>query len=153
MRLPPGTAILALVLALAAAFLSVPAHAIEDTEKALFGPIGVTGGQVVRVSMYAYGDPNDLPWDFVVDFFNVDGKLVQTIKRSQAPGVIGIADIAFGNPDERSGRRTLRVEIVAVNPQPDPPGAWSATLEVFDKSTGRTTVLLGGADTGYDMAP
>ena len=38
----------------------------------------------------------------------------------------------------------MRMEI---NPQPDPPGKWAVTLEVVDRLTGRTTLLLGGPDT------
>ena len=44
-------------------------------------------------------------------------------------------------------RRTFRAEIVGFNPQPDPPGKWAVTLEVVDRLTGRTSLLLGNPDT------
>jgi hypothetical protein len=67
------------------------------------------------------------------------------------PGVTGSVDVSVGNPNEfpadRLGRRTLRAEIAGFNPQPDPPGSYSATLEVYGLLTGRTSILLGGPDT------
>jgi hypothetical protein len=42
--------------------------------------------------------------------------------------------------------RTFRAEIVGFNPQPDPPGKWAATLEVVERLTGRTTLLIGNPD-------
>src|SRR4029453_9798030 len=54
----------------------------------------------------------------------------------------------IGNPDifpvDRFGRRTLRAEIVGFNPQPDPPGAYFATVEIYNLLTGATRVLRGG---------
>jgi hypothetical protein len=38
------------------------------------------------------------------------------------------------------------VEIVGFNPQPDPPGKWAVTLEVVDRITGRTNLLIGNPD-------
>ena len=56
-------------------------------------------------------------------------------------------------PPDSFGRRTLRAEIVGFNPQPDPPGHWFATLEVFGAVSGRTSVFLGGPDTLPNTAP
>jgi hypothetical protein len=50
-------------------------------------------------------------------------------------------------------RRTFRAEIVGFNPQPDPPGRWAVTLEVVDRLTGRTSLLLGGPDTLPALSP
>ena len=38
-------------------------------------------------------------------------------------------------------------EIVGFNPQPDPPGRYTATFEVYSLVTGYTSILLGGLDT------
>ena len=38
-------------------------------------------------------------------------------------------------------------EIVGFNPQPDPPGRYTATFEVYSLVTGYTSILLGGPDT------
>jgi hypothetical protein len=140
---------LAALVAAAALWLTAPAHAIQDAEKALFGPITVTRGEGVRVSMYAVSDPTmtptpqEAPWDFVVRFFNARGRLVHERRLQLAPGLIGVVDIAIQDPDQfppdASGRRTLRAEVVGFNPQPDPPGAYFATLELF----GRTHMLIG----------
>ena len=71
-----------------------------------------------------------------------------TIARS--PGVIGSVELAV--QDERNlilsplSRRTFRAEIVGFNPQPDPPGKWAVTLEVVDRVTGRTTLVIGNPD-------
>jgi hypothetical protein len=40
----------------------------------------------------------------------------------------------------------MRAEIVGFNPQPDPPGKWSATLEVYNLLTAHTSLLLGLPD-------
>jgi hypothetical protein len=64
-----------------------------------------------------------------------------------------IGSVALAVQDEenatatRLSRRTFRAEIVGFNPQPDPPGKWAVTLEVVDRLTGRTSLLLGGPDT------
>ncbi len=50
-------------------------------------------------------------------------------------------------PADRLGRRTLRAEIVGFNPQPDPPGKYAATLEVYSQLTGHTSLLIGNPDT------
>ena len=41
----------------------------------------------------------------------------------------------------------MRAEIVGFNPQPDPPGKYAATLEVYSLLTGHTSLLIGGPDT------
>ena len=62
-------------------------------------------------------------------------------------GSFEVPPIVFDNlPVERLGRRTMRAEIVGFNPQPDPPGKWSATLEVYNLLTGHTRLLLGLPD-------
>lgn len=111
------------------------ARAIQDSEKALFGPIGVVPGQVVRVNVHAIGDPNIAPWVFVVQVLDPQGNLVKESRLERAPGRIGSADFTLRDlasiPPDSHGRRTLRAEIVGFNPQPDPPGVWFTTLEVF----------------------
>jgi hypothetical protein len=145
------------VAALAVVGSAAPAYAFQDGEKALFGPIGVTRGQMVRLSVYGIGNPDSAPWDFVVRVFNVRGEKVREIRLQRAPGVPGFADVAFQDseefPPDIFGRRTMRAEIVGFNPQPDQPGAWAATLEVFDPRTGRTSVFIGNPDAVPIAAP
>ena len=128
------------------------ALAIQDSEdKVLFGPIAVARDQAARVNVYAIGNPDERPWEFAVRIFNRRGVLAQERRFQIAPGVIGSVEIAIQDeenfPSDRLGRRTLRAEIVGFNPQPDPPGAYATTLEVYSPATGRTNILLGGPDT------
>jgi hypothetical protein len=84
--------------------------------------------------------------------FDRRGTLVQERRLQLAPGVIGSVELAVQDEENRLlavplSRRTFRAEIVGFNPQPDPPGKWAVTLEVVDRLTGRTSLLLGGPDT------
>jgi hypothetical protein len=135
------------------------ALAIQDSEdKILFGPLGVGAGQGARINVYGLGPsslggtvpPPTVPWEFTVRVFNRRGDVVQERQFQVASGAIASFEISIGNPDtfpvDRLGRRTLRAEIVGFNPQPDPPGKFAATLEVYSQLTGHTNSLLGGLD-------
>lgn len=134
------------------------ASAIQDSEdKVWFGPVGIAPGERALLSVYAIGnpdvigDPDITPWHFVVRVFDRRGALVQERRLELARGVIGSVEVAVQDeeyiPGTRLGRRTFRAEIVGFNPQPDPPGKWAVTLQVVDRLTGRTSLLLGGPDT------
>jgi hypothetical protein len=148
----------ALVLLVGAALGSVGDHplAVQPGTKVLFGPVGVARHAGVRVNVYAIGNPdiidsNDLPRDFMLRIFNRSGEVAHEQRLRLAPGVTRSIESNIGNPDifpvDRLGRRTLRADIVGFNPQPDPPGAYFATLEVYNLDTRGTSVLLGGPDT------
>jgi len=128
---------------------SQPAFAIRNSEMALFGPVGIARGQILRISTYGIGNPNDLPWTFLVRVLDADGAPVTERRLELRPGVTGFVDIRLPDtiPTTAVARRTLRAEIVGFNPQPDPPGEWFTTLEVINARTGRTAILLGGPDT------
>jgi len=119
--------------------------------KVQFGPVGIGVGQGARLNVYAIGNPNDMPWSFSVQVVNSRGEVVQQRTFRVVPGAIGSFEIALDDaerlPADRLGRRTLRAEIVGFNPQPDPPSSYVATFEIYNRRTGRTTVLLGGPDT------
>lgn len=134
------------------------ALAIQDSEdKVLFGPFGIAAGQRALVNIYAIGNPvvignpDENPWNFVVRLFDRRGTLVQERPLQLAAGVIGSVELAVQDPEYTIAvplsRRTFRAEIVGFNPQPAPPGKWAVTLEVVDRLTGRTSLLLGGPDT------
>jgi hypothetical protein len=135
------------------------AMAIQDSEdKVWFGPVGITPGERALVNVYAVGNPdivgnpNEHPWEFVVRIFNRRGEVVQERRLQLATGAIGSAEVAVQDGENAGisiplARRTFRAEIVGFNPQPDPPGKWAATLEVVNRLTNRTTLLLGGPDT------
>ena len=147
-----------LALLAAPLFLFSPrALAIQDSEdKVWFGPVGITPGERALVNVYAIGNPdvignpNETPWTFVVRVFDLRGTLVQEQKLQLAAGVIGSVAVAIQDeeyiPGTRLSRRTFRAEIVGFNPQPDPPGKWAATLEVVDRLTLRTSLLVGNPD-------
>ena len=133
------------------------AGAIQDSEdKVWFGPVGITPGERALVNIFAVGNPNEIgnpdetPWDFVVRVFDRRGTMIQERRLQLAPGVIGSVELAV--QDERNlilspfSRRTFRAEIVGFNPQPDPPGKWAVTLEVVDRVSGRTTLVIGNPD-------
>ena len=150
-RLVRTTVVLAL-LAIPLSLFGPRGLAIVGPEyKVLFGPIGVGAGQGARVNVYVIGNPNESPWEFTVRIFNRRGEAVQERKFRVAPGAIASFEVNIGNPDifpvDRLGRQTLRAEIVGFNPQPDPPGKYTATFEVYSLTTGHTSILLGGPDT------
>jgi hypothetical protein len=146
-------------------FNSRAARAVSDERlKVLFGPVGLTRVDVLRVNVYGIidpnqiGDPNEigdpnLLWQFEVKIFDATGRLAKTSRLGPvAPGATAFSDFAISDeeylpPRDRFGRRTYRVEIVGFNPQPDPPGAYAASLELFDRTTGLTRLVLGGPDT------
>jgi len=145
------------ILGLALILFGDRAAAIQDSEdKVWFGPVGITPGERALVNIYAIGNPdevgnpNDRPWDFLVRVFDRRGTLIQERRLRLAPGVIGSVEIAI--PDEENliltplSRRTFRAEIVGFNPQPDPPGKWAVTLEIIDRLTARTRLVIGNPD-------
>jgi hypothetical protein len=153
-RLIPSVLALALIAPLC--MFGGRAFAIQDSEDTVrFGPVGITPGERAVVNIHAIGaagevgGANDVPWTFVVRVFDSRGTLVQQRTLRLARGVIASVPLAIQEeataPPLR--RRTFRAEIVAFNPQPDPPAPWAATLEVIDRLTERTSILLGGPDT------
>src|SRR5262245_45638175 len=110
------------------------------------------------VNFYAVGNPNEIgnpdvmPWTFVVRVFDRRGVVVQERTLQLTAEAIGSVELAV--PGLEPGisvpairRTTFRAEIVGFNPQPDPPGKWAATLEVVDRLSGRTSLLIGNPDT------
>jgi hypothetical protein len=157
-RSRPIRAALALALFAPLFMFGERAFAIQQSEdRVWFGPVGITPGERAIVNIYAIGtadevgEPNPAPWTFVVRAFDSRGTLVQQRRLQLARGVIGSVPLAIQNEADVAAtplrRRTFRAEIVAFNPQPDPPARWSATLEVIDRLTERTSILLGGPDT------
>ena len=150
-------AMLALALSIPLFMFGDRVLAIQDSEdKVWFGPVGITPGERALVNIYAVGNPgvgnpNEIPWTFVVRVFDPLGKVLQEQKLQLAAGMIGSVAVAVQDeeyiPGVRLSRRTFRAEIVGFNPQPDPPGKWAATLEVVDRLTGRTNLFIGNPDT------
>ena len=134
------------------------ALAVQDPDfKVLFGPLGIAPGQRALVNVYAIGNPDvvgnpeDIPWDFLVRVFDRRGAVIQERRLQLARGVIGSVELLVQEEEHatapRLSRRTFRAEIVGSTPRPDQPGKWAVTLEVIDRLTGRTSLLLGGPDT------
>ena len=124
--------------------------------KVLFGPIGIGVGQGARINVYGVGNPNESPWEFAVRIFNRRGEVVQERRFQVAPAAIASFEVNVGNPNDfpadRLGRRTLRAEVVGLQPPaipgtPPQPDKYTATLEVYSLLTGHTSILLGGPDT------
>ena len=145
-RLVRSSALIAL-LAVAMFWSGDRAIAVQGSEgHVLLGPIGVAKNEAVRLNIYAVGDEENAPSDFVVRIFNTRGEVGAERRLTLAPGVTRSLEINIGNPDifpvETLGRRTLRAEIVGFNPQPDPPGMYVATLEIYSLRTGATSIVL-----------
>jgi hypothetical protein len=111
-----------------------------------FGPVGVTRSQLVRVNVVALGGPDTAPSRVTVAFVDVQGAVIKRAHLEVAPGATGFATVAIGDaenlPSDSFGRRTLRAEIANSDPQADPAG-FMATLEIFHRATGRTTLFIG----------
>jgi len=145
--------LLALVLALHASVRAIS----EENDKVLFGPIGVALNEGVRINMHAIGDPDSIgdpgiqAWTFTVRVFNRRGTVALERRVDVLPGTFATVGLGLLDPaqfpSDTLGRRTLRAEIVGFNPQPDPPGGFTTTLEVIGLLDGRTHIFLGGPDT------
>ena len=131
------------------------ALAVQDSEdKVWFGPVGIGVGQAARVNVYAIGTAPAgaplTPWTFTVRIFNARGELVQEREFQAAPGITRSLEVAVQDPGyfppDRFGRRTMRAEIIGFNPQPDPPGKYATTLEVYSLLTGHTSLFVGNPD-------
>lgn len=157
LRSRPVGALLALALCVPLVMFGNRVFAVQDSEdKVWFGPVGITPGERALVNIYAIGNPDTvgnpdiIPWNFVVRVFDRRGTLVQERPLQLAPGVIGSVELLVQDEENltvsRLGRRTFRAEIVGFNPQPDPPGKWAVTLEVVDRFTGRTNLFIGNPD-------
>ena len=128
--------------------------AVQGGETVQFGPIGVAPSEAVRVNVYAantgrISDPNDAQWDFVLRIFNRRGEIAQEQRLRLPPG----SRVGRGQhweprhiPCRESRAANTSAEIVGFNPQPDPPGAYLATLEVYNRQTGGTSVIIGNPD-------
>ncbi len=146
------------LLVLSLATLPSRTDAISDeNDRLLFGPVGVSVTEGVRVNIHVIGDPHSIgdpgirPWSFRLRVFTSRGNVAVERRVDVLPGTfatLGIGALARDQfPPDTLGRRTLRAEIVGFNPQPDPPGRYTATLEVFSLFTGQTHIVLGGPDT------
>jgi hypothetical protein len=94
-----------LVAALAIAgvvWASTSTHAIRDSEKAAFGPLGIADGQILRISAYGVGNPDEQPWTFL---FNPQpdppGEWFATLEVINAR--TGRTSIMLGGPDTMPG--------------------------------------------------
>ena len=156
-RLVRATVVLALF-AIPLSLFGGRALAVVGPEyKVLFGPIGIGVGQGARINVYGIGNPNESPWEFAVRIFNRRGEVVQERRFQVAPGAIASFEVNIGNPNDfpadRLGRRTLRAEVVGLQPPavpgtpPPEPDKYTATFEVYSLVTGHTSILLGGPDT------
>lgn len=147
----------ALLLAVAMVTFQARALGISEENKVLFGPLGVAFDEGVRVNIHVIGDPDMIgdpgirPWTFTVRVFNRRGAVGLERRVDVLPGTFATVNLGTLDPaqfpTDTLGRRTLRAEIVGFNPQPDPPGGYTATLEVYGVIGGRTHILLGGPDT------
>ena len=120
-----------------------------------FGPFGVARGQVARLNLANGGII--LPCVAELSFVDAAGHLIVRALHTLAAGEAAFLDVDLTPPPEpdaeatppRWSRKTLR-GLVKLSPPPEPEGpapTCVTTLEVFDGTSGRTQLLLGGPDT------
>lgn len=101
------------------------------------GMVGMTRGQIVRVSLFHEADVAGIVCPDIVEIVDADGKVLASTKTELKPGtgVFFDYDLAAGLVPGKRLQFHVRVRTL-----PDHPGA--ATVEIFDKLTGRTSVAL-----------
>ena len=105
------------------------------------GMVGIVPGQVVRINVVNTGVPGSLAkivWEALTG--NPRSELLGQTTFSLEPGASAFFDLdwdAMSGGDEK--RHQVRAQVTVLD---DPEGVCLVTLEVFDKETGKTTVLM-----------
>jgi hypothetical protein len=120
-----------------------------------FGMIGIVQGQTARLNVVNIGDPNQSPCEVTLQFLDGEGNTLAErgiiIIGGKATSLDLDAD-ELGGPDTRAGRVQIRA-VTKVLGGRDTKNTDVATcgdnllstLEIFDNTTGQTTVILNPA--------
>jgi hypothetical protein len=143
----------ALVMA-CAAFLTVragaqPAILASNPQYVTFGMVGLGSGQTARLNALALpvGGPiiAGASCQVTFDFYDATGKSLGTSTATVAQGAAVHDDLAGTSADRAEIRGTVRAALVT-SPAAGTPVSGSCpvlpTMEIFDTSTGQTTVML-----------
>jgi hypothetical protein len=106
------------------------------------GMLAIAALQTARLNALSIRDRTETaPLDLELRFYDGQGTALARSRVSLMPGQSGFLELPHRELG-RNGRVPIRAEVVAFNPQPDPPG-WVVTLEIYDNLTGRTTLFIG----------
>ena len=140
----------------------VRATSPPEPDRQLFGMVGLTRGQTLRLNVVNLGDPPEPDRNgscrAVLSFRNAQGEVVtngdgqpirQTFElRAGTSAFLDLNGDQFGVAGDTTGpaRVQLRpfVRVLSNPPDPDrqsPPDPCRATMEVFDNATGRTSLF------------
>jgi hypothetical protein len=137
-----------------AAFLTVgagaqPAILAASTQYVTFGMVGLSTGQTARLNALALptGGPiiAGASCQVTFDFYDAAGKSLGTSTATVAQGAAVHDDLVGTSADRAEIRGTVRAALVSSTTGGTPvSGSCSVlpTLEIFDSSTGQTTVVL-----------
>jgi len=127
-----------------------------------FGMVGLVQGQTARLSVGNTGvdNPDYRRCSVRLMFFNDQGRLVGVDNPDLRPGASAFLDVAIDDPNIRPGQRLQFSASVRLVDNPDFRGGtcafndYVATLEVFDKETGKTMLILNpGVLRGFNPQP
>jgi hypothetical protein len=107
--------------------------------------IGLGPDETARVNVVSLGGPDTLPWRGRASFFDGAGNPVKQSDLNIGPGRSALSEVGFQEvenvpADSKAPRKTIRLELVGFNPQPDPPGLL-ANVDVFVTQTAATRFI------------
>ena len=108
------------------------------------GMFAIASFQSVRINVVNVGNPDTIPVDLEMKFYDAMGVQLAQSRVTLTPGQSGSLELSHRQLG-RPGRVPIRAEVVGLNAQPDPP-VWAATLEVYDNLTGRTMLFIADSD-------
>jgi len=124
----------------------------EPSQSLAYGSVGIVDGQTVRVnvSILSPAPPTD-PTAVEIRFLASDGAVIRETAVQLAPGQTAFFDFssASASAGASGGRMQIRADVrVTIPPGPSetPASQLLSTLEVFENSTGKTSLL-------YPQAP
>jgi hypothetical protein len=145
-------------LAACAAFLTVragaqPAILAANPQFATFGMVGLNTGQTARLNAFALPTGGPLiagaSCQVTFDFYDATGKIVKTGTATVAQGAAVHFDMTRTEADNLSGRSEIRgavrAAMVNMSATATPVFGYCSvlpTLEIFDTTSGQTTVVL-----------
>src|SRR5262249_38131792 len=128
--------------------IAIAASAQTSSNVQTFGMVGIAGGETARLNVLNVGGQGQASQCIAsLIFVDDQGAVLKTntlalsAGRSMSLGLAADTDLGRG-ASERRQIRAVVAPIPAVAPQGAPACALAPTLEIFDRSTGRTSILM-----------